>query len=156
MKLLIKQRVFSWTDTFDIYDEEGNVKYFVKGEFLSLGHKLHVYNARGEEVGMVREKIFQFLPAFEIEIHGKEMGRIQKKLTFLKPRYEIDCKNWKAEGDYLGWNYDISDDFGPVVHITEEFLHWGDTYVLDFSNSEDELLGLLVVIAIDAAKCVNQ
>ena len=31
MKLCIKQRVFSWGDKFDIYDEQGNVKYFVKG-----------------------------------------------------------------------------------------------------------------------------
>lgn len=36
MKLLIKQRVFSWTDSYDIYDESGNVRYFVKAEFLSL------------------------------------------------------------------------------------------------------------------------
>ncbi len=25
MQLLIKQRVFSWTDKYDIYDEEGNM-----------------------------------------------------------------------------------------------------------------------------------
>ena len=31
MQLLIKQRVFSWSDTYDdIYDEQGNQKYFVK------------------------------------------------------------------------------------------------------------------------------
>ena len=119
MKLLIKQRVFSWTDTFDIYDEEGNAKYFVKGEFLSLGHKLHVYNSKGEEVGLVREKLFQLLPVFEIVIHGQEMGRIQKKLTFLKPRYEIDYKNWKVQGDFLEWNYDVTDELGVVVHIAK-------------------------------------
>lgn len=32
MKLLMKQRVFSWTDTYDVYDEAGNKKYFVKAE----------------------------------------------------------------------------------------------------------------------------
>ena len=32
MQLLIKQRVFSWSDTYDIYDEQGNQKYFVKNE----------------------------------------------------------------------------------------------------------------------------
>ena len=42
MKLLIKQRVFSWTDTYDVYDENGGKKYFVKAEFLTLGHRLHV------------------------------------------------------------------------------------------------------------------
>ena len=33
MQLLIKQRVFSWTDTYDVYDEHENPKYFVKAEF---------------------------------------------------------------------------------------------------------------------------
>ena len=35
MKLLIKQRVFSWTDSYDVYDEDGDAKYFVKAEFLT-------------------------------------------------------------------------------------------------------------------------
>ena len=34
MKLLMKQRVFSWTDTYDVYDEAGNKKYFVKAELF--------------------------------------------------------------------------------------------------------------------------
>ena len=37
MQLLIKQRVFSWTDTYDVYDEHENPKYFVKAEFLRWG-----------------------------------------------------------------------------------------------------------------------
>lgn len=39
MKLLIKQRVFSWSDTYDVYDENGNPKYFVKNEIFALLHK---------------------------------------------------------------------------------------------------------------------
>jgi len=41
------------------------------------------------------------------------------------------------------------------MHIEKEILHWGDTYVLDYQNPEDELLGLMLVIAIDAANCSN-
>lgn len=33
MRLLIKQRVFSWTDSYDVYDENENPKYFVKRSF---------------------------------------------------------------------------------------------------------------------------
>ena len=51
MKLLIKQRVFSWGDAYDIYDENGNVKYVVKAEIFALGHQLHVYDANGFEIG---------------------------------------------------------------------------------------------------------
>ena len=74
MKLLIKQRVFSWTDTYDIYDEAGKVKYFVKAELMSLGHRLHVYDQFGQEIGLIKEKILTFLPAFEIEVNGKTIG----------------------------------------------------------------------------------
>ena len=35
MRLLIKQRVFSWTDAYDVYDENENAKYFVKAIYLS-------------------------------------------------------------------------------------------------------------------------
>ena len=52
MKLLFKQRLFSWFDSYDIYDEAGNTVYAVKGQ-LSWGHKLAIYDAYGNEVGMV-------------------------------------------------------------------------------------------------------
>lgn len=46
MRLLIKQRVFSWTDTYDVYDENENRKYFVKTEMFRMGHQIHVYDAK--------------------------------------------------------------------------------------------------------------
>ena len=54
MKLLFKQRLFSWFDSYDIYDEAGNTVYVVKGQ-LAWGHKLIIYDAYGNEVGMVLE-----------------------------------------------------------------------------------------------------
>ena len=58
MKLLVKQRVFSWTDSYDVYDENENAKYFVKAEFLSLGHRLHVYDMAGNEHWFERERYY--------------------------------------------------------------------------------------------------
>lgn len=153
MKLLIKQRVFSWTDSYDVYDEDGNKKYFVKAEFLSLGHRVHVYNALDEELGLIRQKIITMLPAFEIDIAGRYCGRVQKRFTLFRPKYEIDFNGWRAEGDFLGWDYDVYSGCSSVVHISKELFHWGDTYVIDIANPEDELMALMLVIAIDAANC---
>ena len=36
MRLLIKQRVFSWTDSYDVYDENENAKIFCKGGVFFL------------------------------------------------------------------------------------------------------------------------
>lgn len=155
MRLLIKQRVFSWTDTYDVYDENGGVKYFVKAEFLSLGHRLHVYDASGREVGLIKEKLWTFLPVFEIDVDGVTRGKIEKQFTLFKPKYEIDFNGWRAEGDFMGWEYDVYDGCSVAVHITKELFRWGDTYVIDFGNPADERMALLLVIAIDAANCTQ-
>ena len=59
MKLLFKQRLFSWFDSYDIYDEFGNTVYVVKGQ-LSWGHKLVIYDADGNEIGMVVQRVLTF------------------------------------------------------------------------------------------------
>ncbi|WP_455717422.1 LURP-one-related/scramblase family protein [Anaerosporobacter sp.] len=154
MKLLIKQRVFSWSDTYDVYDEYGNTKYFVKGEIFSLGHQIHVYDARTEqEIGVIRQKLLTFMPRFEVEINGRTVGEIQKKFTLLRPRYEIDYNGWSVDGDFFGWDYQVLKNGHPIMQIEKELMHWGDTYSLDFFNAEDEIQGLMLVIAIDAANC---
>lgn len=155
MQLLIKQRVFSWSDSYDIYDESGVVKYFVNAEFFSLGHKIHIYDTQNNELGVIREKLLSFLPEFEVEINGNIMGRIQKCFSLFHPKYEVDFNGWHVEGDFLGWEYDVYDACSPIIHIEQKVLSWGDTYVLNFVNPEDELMGLLLVIAIDAANCTN-
>lgn len=156
MKLLIKQRVFSWTDTYDVYDENGTPQYFVKGEFLSIGHKIHIYrHDTGEEVGMVREKLMTVMPRFELTAGGRALGNIQKRFALFKPKYEIDYNDWRVEGDFLEWDYDVYQECCPIMHIRKEPFHWGDTYVIDYACRDDELTGLLTVIAIDAANCSN-
>ena len=153
MQLLIKQRVFSWTDSYDIYDESGNAKYFVKAEILALGHQLHVYDSNGCEIGVIHQKLFRLLPEFEIEMNGYTIGQIQKQFTLFFPRYDIDFNGWRVEGDLMGWDYDVYSGNRAIIHISKELLRWGDTYVIDFENPEDELMGMLLVIAIDAANC---
>lgn len=155
MRLLIKQRVFSWTDTYDVYDENGYAKYYVKSEFFSIGHKIHVYNKLTNlEVGSISEKILTFLPEFNIQINGVNIGSVRKQFTLFRPKYNINYNNWKVTGDIFGWDYDVIDSFdNEIMHISKQLLHFGDTYVLDFINPENEILGLLLVIAIDAANC---
>ena len=117
MKLLIKQRVFSWGDTYDIYDENGNVKYVVKAEIFALGHQLHVYDANGFEIGQIKQKLLTFLPRFEIEISGRTVGTISKQFTLFCPKYEIDFNGWRVEGDFLGWDYDVYEGCSSIIHI---------------------------------------
>lgn len=153
MKLLFKQRVFSWLDSYDIYDEQGNTVYTVKGK-LAWGHCLKIYDADGTDIGMVKERVLTFLPKFEVYLGEQYLGCIEKELAFFRPKYNIDHNGWHMEGNFWEWDYEIIDRVGhPVAVISKELLHWGDTYVIDVCDPEDALIVLMFVLAIDAEKC---
>lgn len=156
MELLIKQRIFSWTDSYDVYDETGEARYFVQAEFFTLGHQIHVYEKRsGREVGSIHQKLFTFMPTFEIVIDGQVRGEVRKEFSFFRPRYNVDFRGWEVQGDFMSWDYQVMQGNAEVMSIFKELLTWGDTYVLRYSNPADEMPGLLLVIAIDAANCDN-
>ena len=152
MRLLFKQRFFSWLDSYDIFNESGETVYTVKGQ-LAWGHCLKIFDSVGNEIGMVKEKIFTWLPKFEIYLGGMYMGCISKEFTFFKPRYNIDFKGWYIEGDFFEWDYSIFNSAGvQVAAISKEIFNWTDTYVIDVDNPMDAISALMLVIAIDAEK----
>lgn len=153
MKLLFKQRLFSWFDSYDIYDEAGQTVYTVKGQF-SLGHCLNIYDSQGNEIGTVKEKILTWLPKFQIYLQGHYIGCIRKEFTLLRPKFTIDCNGWQVDGDWFEWDYRIVNAVGQTVaNISKELWNWTDTYVIDVGNPQDALCALMLVLAIDAEKC---
>lgn len=153
MKLLFKQRFFSWLDSYDIYDEAGNTVYTVQGQ-LAWGHCLKIFDARGIEVGMVKERILTFMPKFEIYMGNNYVGCISKEFSFLKPKYNIDYNGWHVEGDFWEWDYSILNPSGAcVATVSKELFKWTDTYVIDVNQPQDALAALMLVLAIDAEKC---
>ena len=153
MKLLFKQRFFSWFDSYDIYNEEGQTVYTVKGQF-ALGHCLKIYDARGVEIGTVRQRLLTFLPKFEMYLGERYIGCISKQFSFFYPKYYIDCNGWQVDGDWFEWDYHILNRAGkPVAYVSKELLNWTDTYVINVYDPQDAVCALMLVLAIDAEKC---
>ena len=153
MRMLFKQRFFSWFDSYDIYDESGAVLYTVRGQ-MSWGHCLKIFDARDREVGTVKERIFTLLPRFELYLGENYAGCVSREFSLFRPRYNIDCCGWQVEGDFMEWDYTIAGDVGgPVATVSKELFHWTDTYVIDVRDPRDGLMALMLVLAIDAEKC---
>ena len=123
MKLLFKQRFFSWFDSYDIYNELGQTVYTVRGQ-LSWGHCLKISDALGREIGTVKERILTFLPKFEMYLGNDYIGCISKEFSFFKPAFNIDCNGWQVEGDLFEWDYQILSSSGtPIANITKELFN---------------------------------
>lgn len=155
MQLYLKQRIFTWFDSFDIYHEDGSVAYTVQGQ-LSWGHKLEVLDAEGRYLGMVRERVMTFLPQFEMYQGDEYLGCIYREFTILRSRFTLDYQGWSLDGDILGWDYELRDMQGrTVATIAKELWRLGDTYVLDIERPEDAFYVVMAVLAIDCSRCRN-
>jgi len=149
MRLCIKQKVFSWTDKFTVKDEQGQDKYYVEGEFLSWGKKLHVYDMNGSEVAFIKQKVWSFLPRYFVFINDTQIAEIIKELSFLRPRYSIEGLGWEIEGSFWAHDYRITQNDLPIVAINKEWFTWGDCYTLDIADPNDEIIAMSVVLTID-------
>ena len=153
MRLLFKQRVFSWLDSYDVYDEQGAVVYTVRGE-LAWGHCLKIFDAGGRELGMLKERMLTFLPKFDIYTGAELVGEVKKEFTFFHPRFTVNYNGWTVDGNMFEWDYTVLDIMGlPVAEVSKQLFNWSDTYIIDVKDSSNALAVLMLVLAIDAEKC---
>ena len=153
MKLLFRQRFFSWFDSYDIYDEAGNTVYTVEGK-LAWGHCLHILDASGTHIATLREEpLTLFFPTFHMFFGEREIGTVTKEFSLFRPCFTVDYNGWIVEGDFFEWDYEILCGGNVVASVAKELFHLTDTYEIDVKNPADALGALMVVLAIDAEKC---
>ncbi|MDR2932391.1 MAG: LURP-one-related family protein [Oscillospiraceae bacterium] len=153
MQLLFKQRLFSWFDSYDIYHEDGSTAFSVKSR-MDWGHRLEISDHTGCPVATLREKVLSFLPRFDMIIGDNFIGSIKKKLTLFKPVFTLDCNGWEVRGDIWEWNYEVDAPSGTqIMRAAKEIFNWTDTYIIQIADPQNALLSLMIVLAIDAAKC---
>ena len=153
MKLLFKQKFFSWFDSYNIFDEAGNVFFHVEGQ-LSWGHLFHIYNQNNIHIGTLKEQIFRFLPHFTMFENDNKVGEIIKEFSLFRPKFSLTCSDWIVTGNIWEWDYSIINSKNDVIaYISKQLFNFTDTYVLYIKNNNDALRVLMIVLAIDAIKC---
>ena len=152
MKLLFKQRAFTWFDSYDIFDEAGDTVYTVQGR-LAWGHRLEISDAAGNYLGQVRQEVLTFRPRFSLFIGENCVGQLRKEFALFKPVFTLDCNGWEIEGNFWEWDNRVTEGSRIVMTVSKELFHWTDTYQMDIADPRDALLCLMIVLAIDAEKC---
>lgn len=154
MKLLFKQRAFSWFGSYDIFDENGDTVYTVEGQF-SLGKRLHILDANGNLTAVIKRRLMTFFPTFDLYL-GNEveyLGSITKEFSLFRPSFSIDYMGWHVDGDLFEWDYEIIDENeNEVALISKELFRFTDTYCMEIHNPDAALHVLMLVLAIDAEK----
>lgn len=147
MTLYLQEELFSF-DHFDIWDEDGNVKYQVERELFQFGRKLVVVDTQGREVCFVQHIPFSIPCAYELAVPGGSV-RLDRQFSFFTQQYSIDQLGWEVSGSFWNLDFSIIQAGRTVATIEKAFPAFHDRYRLEIEDPKDELTALCVVLAID-------
>ena len=152
---VVRERMFRLGEDSDITDEAGQPVLHVDGKVLSLHNRLVLEDLSGREVGQVHRKLAALRPTYEITIGGKDVAEVRKHLfTPFGDRFTIDVHgagDMEINGDLLDHEFTIERDGRTVATISKRWLSVTTSYAVDVAPSEDDVLILASVLALDLA-----
>ncbi len=151
MKFIIKQKIFSFADSFVVKDEYDNPLLKVQGKYFSLAKKLKIFDMQDNEIYYIEQKLFKFLPEYRIFQGSQQIAFLKKEFTFMKPKINIKSiyGNFTIDGKILQYNFTIHKEEEPVAIIDKKLMSFSDTYAVDVSDDEDIPFIVTLVIVID-------
>ncbi len=151
MRYLIRQKIFSLGDSFNIKDEAGNDIFFVSQQLLSFGKKLRIYDLMDNELCYIEQKLFKFMPEYDIYAGGSLIANVKKKFAFFKNDFEITSpgSSYYVKGDIWAREFEIFQDNRLVAYISKTFFSIRDTYGVDIDDAIDQIQILALAIVID-------
>lgn len=152
---VIRERLFSIGDDFDVLDEHGNKAFHVDGKVLSVRNKVIVEDPSGAEVASVHRHLVAMRPTYQITIGGEKAAEVRKKLfTPFREKFTIDVPgpdDLEMQGDLLDHEYVIERGGDEVAAVSKRWLTIRDTYAVQIGPDVDPLLILCSVLALDLA-----
>jgi len=141
---------FSLNDRFTIKDAEQEDVFTAEGEFFSLGKNITLGTMSGEELLLIKEKVWTLLSQYEFYIADELICEMKQEFSFFNKKYTIVNSSWRIEGDIWAHNYEIKDGNQTIATINKEFFSWMDAYEIEVFEEDYTELVLGIVIAIDA------
>lgn len=155
MRYVMKQKFLSWGDDFTIQDAEGRDAFFVDGKAFSIGAKLSFQDMSGNELLFIKQKVLSWGPTYEIHREGVPVAVVKKELfTLFQCTFTVDVPgpdDLVAEGDFLDHEYVFRRGETPVARVSKQWFSWTDTYGVDVTDGEDDVLMLASAVVVDMA-----
>lgn len=151
MRYVIRQKIFAIGDSFSIKDDIGSDVFNVRRQILSFGKKLRIYDLADNELCYIEQKIFKFMPEYDIYVGGLHIANVKKKFAFFKNDFEINSpgSQYYVDGDIWAHEFAIYKNNSMIARISKKFFSFSDTYGVEIDDGEDQITVLALAIVID-------
>ncbi|MFP7478775.1 LURP-one-related/scramblase family protein [Terribacillus saccharophilus] len=145
----IKQKVFSFKDSFSVFDAEQQEVYRVRSKLFSLQDRLTITDLNDQPLVEIKQQLAFLKPRYIIEENGEQVAEVTKNFTFFKANFSLKPQNWSLDGDVWSHQYTLTDKNGALMHVTKKWFSWGDTYELQIEDETHLLTYIAVMIVLD-------
>lgn len=145
MQYVISSR-WSLTERFVITDASQAPVYEVRGRF-SLSQLISIYDMNGQELAALHKHMLS--NRFDISVQGNVVAEVAHT-GFFGNHYQVGTPSGPidAQGDFAGWDYTLTRDANTVASVGRR-LAFRETFDVDISQGEDDVLLLAIILAID-------
>jgi uncharacterized protein YxjI len=149
----MREHLFSFGDDFSIKDESGRDVFFVDGKALSIGDKLIFKDRNGRELARIRERLLSIGKTYDVSFPDGTSVKVKKDLfTLFRASFSIDVPgpgDLQATGSFLDHDYRFERDGRTVATVSKKWFSIRDTYGIDISPGENDVLILASAVVID-------
>ncbi len=151
MILYIKRKVFSFTDTYNVFDENLQPIYKVESEFLALLSKIHLYDMFNRELYFIKKRFSFMLAEYEIYKGDTLHAIVKQEFSLFTPKLSVTSQfgDFEIEGNFFAMDFRILHNGQLLGTISKEWLTFGDSYKLEVVDDKDAAFFAALVIAID-------
>lgn len=152
MRYVIREKFWSWGDSFQICDENRQPVYQVKGKVFSWGDKLSFQDMQGTELAFISQKLLSLRPKYEIYRQGELFAEVVKRFSWFKKKFELDVpgpNDYQIEGSFWLHQYQFRRGDHVVADVGKHYFAWTDTYGIETVEGEDDVAILCAAIVID-------
>ena len=151
ISLTMHQKVKLGLECYEVFQGKTLV-YTVKKKLLAAGADFDIFDASGNKIGLVDQKVMNMVKTFDISLNGQKCGTVKKKFPALTKDMDYDARGWKLDGDALGMNFKFTDSAKNVyATVKKKVLAIGDTYEIEANDPNDGLLVVALTVVLDEA-----
>lgn len=79
-------------------------------------------------------------------------------MTLFKTKMAIQDIGWTIQGDFLGWQYVITDEKNQTItEVKAKMLSWSDSFEITIDDTQvDPIIVLAIILAIDTIRDKQQ
>jgi uncharacterized protein YxjI len=150
----MRQRILSIGDDYDIENDRGERVFKLDGKALRVRRTILFKDADGRELCKIQERMLHVRDSMEIEgPDGNRIAMVHKAMiTPLRERWIIDvegAQDMHAQGNIVDHEYTIERDGARVAEVSKRWFRVRDTYGVEVSPGENDILILAVTTVID-------